>query len=181
MIHIENMTKNQKNDKTNEADEMDISVRPLTDDDVLLEMSQINKVDKTIISDIFNSYYQEIQSILTAASRLTQEEIEIVELERLRRLIRLLPIEELFIRSKDKIWAVRNHILNKNADYFLNKDYSKIIKKDKKQGFIESIISIIKDRYTEMDDANKEFYWQRAIKLLHCVARLKKELSKLNE
>ena len=160
-----------------QLDEIDTQVKPLNEDDVLNEMKLIARTNEKVTTDIFNTYFRGIQSLLTAAAKQTKEETEVVEVERLRRLIGLMPIEETFIRTKDKIWAVRKRIMQQDADYFMNKDYSKIIKRDANQAFIESLMEIIKDRFEDMDDLSKKFYWCKAALLLNCVARFKKELA----
>ena len=111
----------------------------------------------------------------------TTDDLEIVELERIKRLINFTPKDEKFIRSKGKVWAVRDHILNKDAKYFLEKDYSTIIKKDHNQAMLETLVELIKEKFENMNDKEQNFYWQKAALLLNCVVRYKRLIGDFDE
>jgi CII-binding regulator of phage lambda lysogenization HflD len=149
-------------------------IKALSEDDVAKEIKDINKMESKFTTEIFTSFSKGINSVLSVAMKQCTDESEIVEIEQLRRVLSLCPLEEKFIRTKDKIWAVRKHIINKNADYFLKKDYSKIIKRDSNQAFIESLMEIVKDKFSGMDIESQNIYWKKAAYLLNCVARFKK-------
>jgi CII-binding regulator of phage lambda lysogenization HflD len=152
----------------------DQQIKALSEDDVAKEMKDINQMAPKFTTEIFTSFSKGINSVLAIAMKQCTDESEIVEIEQLRRVLSLCPLEEKFIRTKDKIWAVRMHIINKNADYFLKKDYSKIIKRDANQAFIESLMEIVKDKFNDMNIENQDIYWKKAAYLLNCVARFKK-------
>jgi hypothetical protein len=147
---------------------------PLTEDQVEAIRKRLANADPTELNKIFNTQTQVINATLQMAIKQTDEEDEIVELEHVKRIINMAPADELFIRSKDKIWAVRKHILNKDATFFLNKDYKSLIKKDKNQSMIETLVSIIKERYVALSHEDQEQYWLKGIKLLQLVASYKK-------
>lgn len=74
-------------------------------------------------------------------------------------------------RCMDKIWDARQHIRDKNADYFLERDYSALIKKDQRENFIVTLVSIIKTGWkTSLYDEEREYVWVRAKLMLKCVA-----------
>ncbi len=73
-------------------------------------------------------------------------------------------------RCKDKIWGAREYIKNENSDYFLKRDYSNLIKKDKREGFITSIVSIIKDGWNTLYDEERDQVWAKTKLMLKCVA-----------
>lgn len=149
---------------------------PLTDEDCNKLMQKIIKVDATEMNDIFRTYSNTITAILTMVIKNAQDDEEIVEIERVKRIINFAPIEEKFIRSKDKIWAVRNHIINKNLKYFIEKDYSSVIKRDHNQAMLEAIIEIIKNGITKLSQEDLNFYWKKAAVMLKCVVRFKKAM-----
>lgn len=150
--------------------------RTLTDDDVAEMQKRISQANPDVINDIYRRYSDCLNGLISLAREQTTDETEIVELERLKRIINLAPIDERFIRSKDKIWNVREHIINKDSKFFMERDYSANIKKDHNQTFIETIIEITKDKFTTLSDKEKDFYWKKAATLLNCVVRFKKEL-----
>lgn len=157
------------------------TVRPLSDKDVLREMKILNSMPADQMNQIIETYKNAIAAILNMVIAAISNEKHKVELDRVRRILNLCPDVEKFLRSKDKIWGARNHIRTKNAKYFLEKDYSALIKKDNNQTFIEAIIEIIKERYEEMPEKELSFYWGKAKDLLWCVARFKKAQQEYNK
>ena len=151
--------------------------KPLSDDDVLEITSKLASLDGKVISDICNGYVQQIKGLISTIKKSLNpktDEDEIVELERVMRLVNMCPTEELFIRSKDKIWHARWHILDRDADWFLNRDYSASIKKDAKQKMIETLIRMIQARYHKLSNEEREVYWTKAIEMLDIVGQFKK-------
>jgi predicted choloylglycine hydrolase len=159
----------------------EFKIKPLTDADVAQTIKRIADADANELNDIYNKYANAILSILTMGQKQTKDEDELVELDRLKRIINLTPSDERFIRTKDKVWAVREHIINKNAKFFIERDYSAAIKKDHNQGFIETLISIIKYKFTQLTKTEQDFYWKKAAILLNCVARFKKAVGEFDE
>jgi hypothetical protein len=147
--------------------------KPLTDAEVDEIMRRISRCDQKVITDIFEEFCNTLNSIIILVLKQLKDEREIVQLEQLRRVLNITPAFEKFIRAKDKVWAVRNHIVNKNAKYFLEKDYSSLIKKDSRQTFIESLMEIVRDNFEPLSDSEKDLYWRKASRLLNCVARFK--------
>jgi len=153
--------------------------KPLDEDDVRNEMKLIGRLPEKFTNDIFNSYSQGINSVLALVLTQCDDDEDAVEIEQLRRVIGMCPLEDKFIRTKGKVWAVRKHIINKNASYFLDKDYSKMIKRDGNQAFIESLMEIVKSRFTELSKADQDMYWKKAALMLNTVARFRKAMSEL--
>lgn len=156
---------------------LDDTPNPMTDDDVNKTIARMATLDGKQISEICDGYVRQIKILINTVKKIlhpTDDEDEIVELDRVLRLIGLIASDEIFIRSKDKIWHARQHILNKNADWFIKRDYSKNIKKDHKQVMIETIIRIVRVRYPKLSPAEQEQYWIKAIGLLSLVAKFKK-------
>lgn len=157
-----------------EVNNTEEKIIPLTDDDCNRLMQKIIKADATEMNDIFRTYSNTITAILTMVIKNAQDDEDIVEIERIKRIINFAPIEEKFIRSKDKIWAVRHHILNKNLQYFMEKDYSAVIKRDHNQAMLEAIVEIIKNGIAKLSQDDLDFYWKKAALMLKCAARFKK-------
>jgi hypothetical protein len=97
----------------------------------------------------------------------------LAEIDHLLRIIAICPKEEMFIRSKDKIWFARNKILKKNADWFLQRDYKANIKKDHKQRMIETLVNIVKTKYDILSPEEKEMFWNEAIRMLQLVTKFR--------
>lgn len=153
-----------------------IKFKPLTMDEVLEINKKFLKMDSATINKILTTYSNIVYSLLKLAIKNCEDEADIVELERLKRVIKLCDDAEIFIRTKDKVWAVREKILNKDADYFLNKDYSSGIKQDEKQSMIETIIMVVKEKYNVLTQNERNMYWKKAFEMLNLVIQYK-ELS----
>lgn len=168
-----NVKNTAQDSKSNTTTSSGLDIKPLTDADIEEQRKRLAKADPKILTEIFNTCYQTINSLLVIARKRTKDEDDIVEIERLKRIVNLVPVEELFLRSKDKIWAAREHICDKNAKWFLDRDYSNIIKRDHNQVFIETIVSLIKDQFDKTSKEDMDKYWEKAIILLRNVGRYK--------
>ncbi len=150
---------------------------PLTDDDVVKIMGKLSHLSAKDLNEICDGYTNHIKNLINLGKRKLNpktDEDELAEIAHLMRLLNMLPKEEIFIRSKDKIWFARKHILQKNIDWFLNRDYSKNIKKDGKQRMIETLIRIIRGQWVSLSEEEKEIYWDKGLEILGLVARFKK-------
>ena len=154
--------------------------KPLSNDDVNRMMKICAQIKDKELVEIFNDFNNTLNSVISLAFKLADNDYEVVELERLKRLLKLFPQEEKFLRVKDKVWLVREHILKRNADYFLKKDYSGNIKKDHNKAFIEKLIDHIISNYDDLSEQSKNQYWKKAAELLKTVIRFKKLLKKHN-
>ena len=179
--NVFNETINDNSDSDSDAETSNIKLKdkepevtPMTDEDVNNIRKRLAMLDEKELNYIIDTYSQVIKGVMTIAMKNTKDEDEIVELERLKRLINLAPKDELFIRSKDKVWAARKRVINRDINWFLNRDYSKLIKRDSKQVMIETLINIAKNSYLKLDSDEQEIYWQKGFKLLQIVAQYKK-------
>ena len=145
------------------------TARALTWDEIVVLLNAMPKDKQPQLNKIFNDASNVLMSLVTTCIKTTKDEEDIVELERLKRIMKACPPDEMFIRIKDKIWTVREHLLTGNAKYFLEKDYSSLIKKDGNQSFIESLMEIIKTLYLVASDAEKRVYFQKAKILVELV------------
>lgn len=163
----------KKPSKQNKDDEFK-TAKPLTEEEVDAARKRLASLDAKDLNNILDTYTQVLKGLITMILRATKDEEDIAEIEHLKRIIGMVPKDELFLRSKDKIWDARERILNKDTAWFINRDYSKLIKKDSKQTMIETLVNIAKRYFTNLDDDEKDLYWQKAIKLLQIVAQFKK-------
>lgn len=155
-------------------DRIDKEARPLDDDDVAREQELIYKLsekNQQIFSELTNEYLLSIKRILVAAESVCTDDKEKAEIDRLKRIIKLCPLDELFIRSKDKIYSAREQIKNKDMAFFTKKEYKSLIKEDFKKSMIESILSIVKYRCMTLTQEESEYYWQIIFKMLNLVTR----------
>lgn len=155
----------------------DIQFVALSEKDVDDTISRMAKLNSQQITKICDEYVKCIKNLITTVQKSMDEEKDeedMVELDRMARIVGLSSADDIFIRSKDKIWLARDHILNKNAKWFIDKDYSQAIKKDHKQRMIETIVSIVKTKYMSLSQEEQDKYWNIAQRLLRIIASFKK-------
>ena len=148
--------------------------KALSDDDARQQLILLSKIDTTIAEKItqdFGNAVVKLVSITIAACQ--DDEDDLVELDRLQRILRNVPADEMFVRAKDKIWESRKHIIAKDIEHFLNRDYRKNIKRDHNQVFLESLVEIIKTRFSDLSPEDRELYWGYAATLLNLVTQYK--------
>lgn len=160
-------------------------IKPLDDGDIARIMSHIVRGGDEAINNS-NKIFTEFRNMITELIRLIESNIEdddleeIAELDRLKRLISLAPEEQIFLRCKDKIWLTREQLLNKDLEWFIGKECSHLIKNDKNKEFIETLMRIVKRKFLELDEEEKDEYWKYIHKLLNIVARFQKIIVNIN-
>ncbi len=166
-----------KNNGTSTYPPDDPPPKPMSEEDVLEVMAKMAKLDAKEINAICEGYANKLKSMIVYIKNklhARKDEDELVELDRILRLINMCPKDELFIRSKDKIWHARYHIIQRDSHWFLNRDYSASSKKDNKQRMIETLIRMIQAKWKKMSEDERELYWQLAFEILNLVANFKK-------
>lgn len=155
----------------------DVTVKPLSEDDIDAIRNKISKLDTanlTKVTDLFVKYHQHLNNVIHLVRKQSSDEDDIVEIERVKRLMGLCPTDELFYRTKDKVWAARNKILNKDLAWFMNRNYSQLIKKDSKQVMIETLIGLVKEKSSELTPEELDNYWKKGFELLIVIGAYKK-------
>lgn len=159
---------------TSVEEEIKNNVRPLTDDDVDEEKKSWIKLDLKELDKILNEFSNELNKLLNMAKQQATDDVDIVELDRVKRILNLIDKDEKFVRVKDKVWAVREKIFDKDMDFFMNRDYSGLIKKDRKQKMIETIVIIVKTKFKTLPVEHQNLFWSLGERLVYCVARYNK-------
>ena len=149
------------------------AVRALTWDEIVVMLNALPKDKQYELDKIFQKVSSTLMSLIMMTLKVTKEEDEIIELERIKRIVNMCPKDELFIRIKDKIWAVRQQLDAEDADYFLNKDYSAMVRRDHNQAFVEAMMEILKLRYYNSTAAEKKVYFAKGRILIAEVAAFK--------
>lgn len=149
-------------------------IKPLEDSDIVNERSRLARLPKKKIDEItniFKQYKSQILGLIIILQKTVKDEEDIVEVERLKRLVNMCDDLEIFMRTKDKIYKSKTFIFNKDAKWFLNRNYDHLIKKDQNQAFIETLVSLIKDHYTTMREEEKNLYWHKGQMLIGAIEK----------
>ena len=154
-------------------DQLD-TVKALDENSYNALQKRLATVDPTKLNKIYSDYGGHINKLIMLCLRQTKDEYELVELDCIKRIVNLAPADERFLRSKDKVWAVRQHIQDKNEKYFMTKDYSHLIKKDRNQSMLETIMAIAKNGFAKLSAAEKDKYWKIGNDLVSLIEAFKK-------
>ncbi len=147
----------------------------INDEQIAERLERLRSCDPDEINNIYDEFSRAAVRMLTFSKKkcAKMDEEIIVEVERLSRLINIAPNFEKFHRCIDKIYQVREKILNRDEDFFIKKDYTGVIKKDEKQQMLETLKEVILTCWDSLDDRDKNFYWNQALIMLKQVLRFK--------
>lgn len=158
----------------------ELKVKPLTSDDVNTIRQDLLKLDNVFMTKMTSEYYNCIRSIIVRLSSQVTDDDDLASLLQLQRIFNFAPADEIFIRTYEKVWAVKHHLIKRNAKYFLEKDYSFLVKKDGNENFIISLIEILRDQYEQMLPEEKSFYWKKGLQIVKYIATFKKKIKEIN-
>lgn len=153
---------------------MSDEVKPLTYDEIIVLLSKLPKDKQPELNKIYNKAANSITSLVVMMTKKCTEDDELNELERLKRLLSACAPDEIFMRIKDKVWAARKPLREKDVEFFLKRDYSSLVKKDHNQLFIEHLMIIVRDRYMDSTKAEQDMYFRKGWDLVDSVEQFKK-------
>jgi hypothetical protein len=158
---------------------------PMTDDDVDVYRKKSSQLDAKFLDTIISNYMKSIKQIIVLGKRHLEKDRtrnikSLAEIHRIHNISKILPADEIFFRGFLKIWMHRDHITEKDTEYFLKLDVSKMIKDDHKQDMIRTLINVVVHEHVNLDDATKEKFWIHCNELLHYVGLFLQEYSKLS-
>lgn len=133
---------------------------------------QKNKDD--IINDIITEFHSTIFKILKVCRKIEPNNIDLEWLQSKLSLAR--DIDPLLIINKcaDKIWAHREYIITENSDFFLKNQYTEFIKNDENKSFLQSLVNLIKNKYTEISEQERKALWTLVKSMLGSIVKYKK-------
>jgi hypothetical protein len=152
----------------------EIQFKPLSEKDIIDQLNVLKPNQQKEFDEICNGFCNILTRLIVMASKRTTDDADIVELDRLKRITSCMPSFDKFIRCQDKIYVAREKIRNRDVNFFLNKDYSGVIKKDHNQTMMETLIEALKTNFESFSNAEKALYWNKADELLAYVIRFKK-------
>lgn len=126
------------------------------------------------INSIITRFHSTIFKILKICRKIEPNSIELAGLHTKVSLARDLDPLIIINRAKDKVWMHREYIINEDANYFLNNNYSEFIKDDENKSFMRDLIQLIKKKYVDLSDAERKLVWQLSKDMLKSVVEYKK-------
>lgn len=140
-------------------------------------MDGLVKVDRDLSKeeiDTIDEFHRTVFKILKICRKVEPNNIEIEWLQSKLSLAR--DVDPLLImnRSMDKIWIYRKEILERNEEFFLKNKFDKFIKNDENKTFMYTLVNLIKKKYRERSEEEKNLLWELINQLLVSVVQYKK-------
>ncbi len=130
-------------------------------------------------SIILDDFHKAVFQLIRICKRVEPHNMEIEWLHNKLALARSVDPLLIIERCKDKLWAYRNEILQRNTDFFVCEQFNQYVKDDENKTLLYTIINIIKRRFLELSNDEQATIWQLINQLLVGVVKYKK-LAKLH-
>jgi hypothetical protein len=133
-----------------------------------------NNTDEII--DIVNNFHKKVFKILKICKKIDPKSDELHRLHSAASLARDTEYLLIISKCKDKMWFHREHIMNRDENFFLNNKFTRYIKDDENKSFMHSLINVIQTGYREISAAEKDLLWQLVQDMLRHVVEYKKAI-----
>jgi hypothetical protein len=129
------------------------------------------------INDIIQYFNRQVSNIFKVIDGKDDSISKNPSLDWVRRITKIVRNENppfMLERSVDKLWENRVAIMEKNVDFFVNKEVaSKYIKDDSHKEWLESLCEFIRDKYKSLDDTELEYLWKCINAMLQSVIKFR--------
>lgn len=120
-------------------------------------------------SNVIDEFHSIISKVLIVCERIEPNNMDIMWLRKKISLAKEVDPLLVIDRAKVKIWEYREQIVNKDEDFFLKNRFEKHIKNDENKTFMYTLVNLVKNRFRERSDEEKEYIWSLCNKLLVAV------------
>lgn len=122
-------------------------------------------------SNVIDEFHSIISKVLIVCERIEPNNMDIMWLRKKISLAKEVDPLLVIDRAKVKIWEYREQIINKDEDFFLKNRFEKHIKNDENKTFMYTLVNLVKNRFRERSDEEKEYIWSLCNKLLVAVIK----------
>lgn len=146
------------------------------------KLTSLSKENMDKCNDIFRKSHNHIANMINNIKNKMESnkknpklynESYAVEISRLKTIHSMVPHQEEFERIKDKFWVAREFIMNKDDKFFLERDYSDVIKRDENQHFLETIVECVCVSWKTLTDDEKLATWKILREILLLITEYK--------
>jgi|SaaInlV_165m_DNA_1040744.scaffolds.fasta_scaffold124643_1 hypothetical protein len=131
----------------------------------------MNLREQKEISSILSLFNRQISRIIKVIETVEKDNID---LECIKRVLRIARDEKpTFVIESciDKFWQNREKIIQKDREFFIKNKFDKFIKDDENKEWIEGIITLIKQKQSELDDDEITYLWECINTMLQCIIK----------
>jgi hypothetical protein len=133
-----------------------------------------NNTDEII--DIVKKFHNKVFAVLKICKKLDPKSIELQHLHNIASLARDTEYLLIISRCKDKMWLHREHIINRDENFFLKNKFTQYIKDDENKSFMHSLVNVIQTGYRDISDTEKDMIWRLVQDMLKHVIEYKKAI-----
>lgn len=136
------------------------------------ETSIIDK--KLAISDEFNKYLFRLVKLIEMKFSGSYSDSSLIDRYK-RRISVAKSTDPLIIieKCKNKLWEIREHILNENDKFFIDSEYNEMVSNLSEKDEITHIIQLFKQKYSTLLDDEKTAIWGCLKPMLRCSIQYK--------
>jgi hypothetical protein len=125
------------------------------------------------INTIVQNYNRQVKKLLSMIDYLIPDNPKVYLIIRIFNMIKRENPSMIIERGVDKLWDNKDHILNKDVEFFKKSTGSQYIKDDNNKEWLTELISMLKEEYENLNEKEINVIWSGMKNLLECVIQFK--------
>jgi hypothetical protein len=125
------------------------------------------------IVDNLQLFNRQVSSLLKIVVSFAPDDPDIDWVRRVIKILRDTNPEGAIERCSVKLWDHQEQIRNKNALFFIDCPLTKYIKNDSTKSWLDGLIRMVRNKYTELSEEELEAIWTCVNTMLVCVIKYK--------
>jgi hypothetical protein len=125
---------------------------------------------------IIDEFVKTFSQLLKACEKDVATQTEYMKLDHLKSLYRMCPHEEKFFIAQEKIWPLREMILDRDFDKIIQVDIESLYSDetvDETRELVADLMDILKKKFKTLSLIRRDEYWDFLTKMLQCIAQYK--------
>jgi hypothetical protein len=124
--------------------------------------------------NIIQNYNRQCMKLVDIASDLLSDDPTFDWFTRILKIVKNENPSYLIDRGVDKFWTHKEHIINRNIEFFNNSSLQqKYIKDDKNKEWLVEFTNILKTEYHNLSIKERDLIWECVTTMLECVIKYK--------
>jgi len=123
---------------------------------------------------ILKDFYSTLFNMINMAEQIDPKNYYILWLKQQIDMVRRIDNEFVIKRMKDKLWAYRKEIKERDVNFFKNNQFSKFVKNDDNRSFMYSFINMVKKKLDYLQPEELNAVWDNTTKMLLCCIEYKR-------
>jgi hypothetical protein len=125
------------------------------------------------INTVVQNYNREVKKLLNIVDYLIPDNPKVYIIIRVFNMVKRENPSMIIERGVDKLWDNKDHILNKDVEFFKKSTGAQYIKDDSNKEWLTELISMLKDEYENLNEKEIDMMWTGMKNLLEYVIQFK--------